>query len=295
MSMEPELYAWHLPPGQMRRRIVSIVALTCLTVLCAAGTVAMWRSGDSTAQALSKYLAVFGISWLFLLTLAIVPHLASLNLRPLRVGPINGEDSTIVSGSRTYFWLPQLFSSCYAAILLVAAWEVVAASAWDTYWHFVLLCAVLGVLFAISPILAVFNRVRPSKLVLTPDIIAHYGWSSRTELHWNDLNRVVTSVDPLPLDRRPLIDIAGMSGARWSHRYYLPFSIVRGKPNPLWTLDRPPHIGWITLECARFAVDRVALYRYLAFYAANPASRKELGTQSSVDRWRMVASGHDGI
>ncbi|MFD3506117.1 hypothetical protein [Nocardia sp. NPDC058666] len=286
--MQPELYAWHLPPRQLRRRIVLLAMVTCIAALCTIGTIAMWCSGDPMARTLSKYLAAFGASWFILLALAITPHLSSINRRPVRTGQIDGQDSTIVAGSRTYFWLTQALFACYAVMLLVAAVEIVAASAWNAYWHFILFCIGTGLVLAVLPILALFNRVRPSKLVLTPEIIAHCDWTSATELHWDDLDRVITSTVQLPMDRRPLINIVGLSGARWSHRYYMPYSIVRGKPNPLWTMDSPPHTGWITLECARFAVDRTALYRYLAFYAENPASRKELGTQSGLDRWHAT-------
>lgn len=275
---------WILPPGQTRRQIVSIVGLSALVALLAAISAAMWRSGDNTAVAAAKYIAIFAAGMACLLVVALTQYTQIFHRGDLRPGAAAGNTATIAPGSKIYFWAQQTTWLCFAATFLPAAYET-ATTAWRAYWHFVLILASIGTIATIPLAAALIGRIRPGKLLLTSSEIIHEGWSSRTRLLWDDVNRVRTSFDQVPI-----IDIVGLSGARWSSTYYLPHSYIAGRPNPFWNLDRPPHTGWIVLECPRFSVDRTVLVRFLNFYAENPRLRTELGTDSALERWRLLAS-----
>ncbi|MFJ2833949.1 hypothetical protein ACIO52_01155 [Nocardia sp. NPDC087230] len=243
----------------------------------------MWRSGDDTAVAVAKYVGIFAVGMGCLLVVAATQHFQVFHGDNLRSGADEGDAATTVPGSKTFFWAQQAMWFCYAILFLPAAYEI-ATTAWHEYWHLVIIFAGIGTFATIPLAAALAGRLRTGKLILTPRAIVHEGWSSRTRLLWEDVNRVRTS-----FERVPIIDIAGMSGARWSVSYYLPSPSIVGRPNPAWNLDRPPHTGWVVLECPRFSVDRVALYRYLDFYAENPELRDELGTDSALERWRLLA------
>ncbi len=274
---------WVFPAGQQRRQIVSAAGLSGPTALCAIISSMMWRSGDDTAVAVAKYVGVFAVGMGCLLVVAATQHFQVFHGGNLRSGADEGDAATTVPGSKTFFWAQQAMWFCYAILFLPAAYEI-ATTAWHEYWHLVIIFAGIGTFATIPLAAALAGRLRPGKLILTPRAIVHEGWSSRTRLLWEDVNRVRTS-----FERVPIIDIAGMSGARWSVSYYSPSPSIVGRPNPAWNLDRPPHTGWVVLECPRFSVDRVALYRYLDFYAENPELRDELGTDSALERWRLLA------
>ncbi|MFD8099402.1 hypothetical protein ACFV24_07685 [Nocardia fluminea] len=222
------------------------------------------------------------------LALALRPRSGPFFRRTVRLTREHEPAALIVPGSKVYFWLPQAICFCFATIFLLASYGI-ATSEEGVHWPLFVLFTTIGSAMIIPPVLAVTGRLRPEKLVLSTDSIVHHGWSSQTELYWNDINRLHASFNLQPLQQ--LLNIAGLSSARWSHRYYLPFSTISGKPNRLWNMDQLPHPRWIVIECPRFSVDSITLYRYLDFYIANPALRIELGEKSSIDRWHSIDSG----
>lgn len=276
---------WIFPSSRIRRLIFSVSGLAGLVLLCAFISTTMWRSGEETAVAVAKYVMIFAAGMLCLLLVAIAPQMKTLHRRSPHLSSDKRGNFTIVPGSLAYFWPLQAMWLCYAAIFIPAACEITAA-AWATHWHLALVFFGIG-LFATIPVLAsATGRLRPGRLILSPNEITYEGWSSRTRLRWNDVNRVRTSFEQVPI-----IDIAGMTGAQWSTSYYLPYPTIGGKPNPAWNLDRAPHTGWIILECPRFSVNRITLFEFLTFYAENPGSRVELGTEIALDRWRQLETG----
>lgn len=271
---------WIEPPGLARKRVVSIVFLTCLAILCATTAVLMWRSGDHAAHVVAKYVGLFG------LTMAVVVAMgAYTNLGPIRrpstvvSGSVDGKSATIVQGSVAHFVLYQLVWVCFATLFLMAGIEI-AAAAWRTHWPLALLFVGLGLCSASAPALALTGKLRRGRVVLTAEEIIHEGWSSQTRIPWDDISRVVAA-----FEQSPLIIIAGPPGARWSRRAMTPTISVGKEQRQIWMLDRPARTGSVILECTRLAVDGHRLYHFLTHYADNPAARAELGTSRALDLW----------
>ncbi|MFD3702832.1 hypothetical protein ACFWUP_06755 [Nocardia sp. NPDC058658] len=135
-------------------------------------------------------------------------------------------------------------------------------------------------------VLAAVGQLRPGKLVLSADSIIYHDWTSQVTLNWAEVNRLHASFNLQPQQR--LLNIAGISSAQCSHRYYRPFFKLSDNPSRLWNMGKSLHPNWIIVECPRLAVDSIALYRYLDFYIANPTLRAELGAESSTDRWHAI-------
>ncbi|MFC9894533.1 stage III sporulation AC/AD family protein [Nocardia sp. NPDC127579] len=268
---------WPGAAGQVRKRIVSAVGLCGLVVVCAVGALAMRRSGDAAAQAVSKYVALFGLALIFVLALGIIADLRIAHRSAVRTDRGHDIPATVVPGSSVYFGLYQAFWLCFATIFITAAVEI-AGAAWRTHWPLVVIFAGIGLFSGSAPALALTGRLRRGRIALTETEIIHYGWSSQSSLAWGDLLKVGTA-----FERAPLIIVTGVVGAE--PHYTTPSLKLNGKTKRLWQLDRLPLAGWIFIECPRFSVNGSMLYHYLTFYAENPAARAELGTASSVDRW----------
>ncbi|MBL1074295.1 hypothetical protein JK358_07785 [Nocardia sp. 2] len=261
---------------------MSIVFVGALVVLCAVLATAMWRSGDSTAQVASKYVALFGVTLLIVLALGVSadPRIAR------RAKPDSGHEgeapTTIVPGSTLRFGLFQALWVSFALLFLGAAAET-AAAAWQTHFVLVLVLIGLGVFAASAPALALAGRLRPGRIALTPGEIIYEGWSSRTSMRWED----VALVRPA-FERVPVIEIAGPDTTHWSS-YDLPPGVRLGaKPVRIWNLDPLRVAGRIVVECPRCPVDRNVLCEFLAFYAENPSARTELGTILALKRWQAL-------
>ncbi|MCA2206080.1 hypothetical protein [Nocardia rosealba] len=274
---------WVLSAAQARRSIVSIMGMVVLVVGPAVLGVVMWRSGDPTAVSVAKYVVIFAAAMFCLLIMASAPYLSIVFRNKPQLRQSGGVVVTVLPGSKIYFWAFQATWLCFALLFLPAAYQV-ADAGFGQYWHLVVIFGGIGAFATIPVVLSLIGAMRPDDVLLTPEVIIHEGWNSRTQLLWDDVNRVRTS-----FERLPIIDIAGMVGARWLHRYRIPYSTIMGRSNPAWNLDRPPHTGWIVLECPRFALEKSSLYRYLQFYAENPESRTELGTPTSLARWATLA------
>ncbi|GAB2632571.1 hypothetical protein [Nocardia goodfellowii] len=262
---------------------MSTVVLFGLVVLCAVGALAMWRSGDAAAQVVSKYVALFGLAMVFVLALGILADLRIAYRSAVRLDREHGIPATVVPGSSAYFGLYQAFWLCFATIFTAAAIET-AGAAWRTHWPLVVVFASIGLFSGSTPMLAVAGRLRRGRIAITETEIIHYGWSSQSSLGW-DFAKVGTA-----FERVPLIIVTGVAGTE--PRFTTPSLELNGKTRRLWQLDRLPLAGWIFLECPRYSVDGTTLFRYLTFYAENPAARAELGTASSVERWRAIEEGH---
>ncbi|MGM7646235.1 hypothetical protein ACSVDM_15130 [Nocardia sp. JW2] len=265
-----------------RKWVFSLACTVGLVALCAVIALGMWRSGDSVARAVSKYVGCFGISILFVVVLAVrgrIPGRAAV-----RVRSIEGSSITVVPGSGSYFWLFQGFWGCLAILGIGAAVEIGVGS-WRTHYPLALILGGMGVAAASVPALALAGRLRPGSLRLGPDEIVHRGFSSRTRLAWADVVRVSTSYDQVPV-----IEIAGPHAASWTFDFTIPKIGIGGKSVRIWSLDRDPYPGRMRLECPRFDTDPITLYRYLAYYTANPSARRELGSNASIERWHAVCS-----
>ncbi|MFD3594890.1 hypothetical protein ACFWU5_19370 [Nocardia sp. NPDC058640] len=281
---------WFIQPrGFARRRILSIFAISLLTILTTGISVSMLRSGDPTAVSASKYVILFGISMALALALALRPQSGPFFKRPVRIAKEGEQSLLIVPGSKLYFWLPQAMYLCFAMIFLLASYGF-ATSEEGVHWPLFIIFAALGSVLVIPLVLAATGELRPEKLVLSADSIVHHGWSSQTTLYWADVNRLHASFNLQPLQR--LLNIVGLSSAQWIHRYNRPFYKVSDNPSRPWNKNKMSHPGWIVVECPRLAVDSITLYRFLDFYVANPELRAELGTMSSVERWHSFDNAH---
>ncbi|MBA4858760.1 hypothetical protein [Nocardia farcinica] len=278
---ENEPFVWRSAHRGARKRAASIAALIGLVVLCFGIATAMWSSGDSSARAVSKYVAIFGIAMFATVMMGVWISVGRWRRGVVTIDMTKDTPATVVPGSVCFFGLYQLIWVCFALLFLGAAFEIAGAG---TAWPLAVLLACLGVGSASAPILALAGRLRPGRLVLTPDEIIHDGWSSRSRISWNEVLRVSAAVEQLPL-----IIITGVSGARWNHQSTTPVLPVGRRPQPIWSLDRAVRSGHLGLEPQRFGVNGSQLYRFLVHYADHPDCRTELGKPASLDRWRELA------
>lgn len=208
---------WLISDELVRKRIISMIALSCPAVLCVGIAGVMWRSGDHSAFVVSKYVALFGFT-----TIVVVAMGACTDFGPIRrastveLGSVDGKDANIIPGSAGYFIVYQLILVCFAVMFLSAGAET-AAAAWRTHRPLALLFTCLGLGSASAPALALVGKLRRGRIVLTSDEIIHDGWSSRTCLPWTDVSRVLTA-----FEQRLLLVITGSDGARGSHHATTP-------------------------------------------------------------------------
>lgn len=271
---------WPVLPRQARRRVVASIFACGFAVILAVIAWMMWRSGDSAANVVAKYVALFGFSWVLMIAMGLYADPRCQRRASVRSGLADGQLATVVPGSAVYFALFQAIWICHAISAYLAAAEI-AAAAWLSHWPAaVLLLLAAGTAAASAPALTVSGRLRPGGIALTPDGLVVRGWSSRTSLRWNEIAQVRCTFDQMPL-----LDIVGTATAHWHRHDLIPSITFRGTRKQIWMLDRPPHRSCLVLECPRLAVDRRKLYRFLAYYLETPSARAELGTHAALERW----------
>ncbi len=277
---------WFIEPrGFARRRILSTLGASILTILIAAISISMLSSGDPIVVNASKYAILCGISAALMLALAFRSRSAPLFKRSVRITTVREQPVVVVPGSKVYFWLPQGMYLCFVTIFLLASYGF-ATGTEGAKWAPVIIFLVLSSVLIVPLMLAITGQLRPEKLVLSANSIVHHGWSAQTTLDWNEINRLHPSFNLQPLQR--VLNIAGFSSAQYIHRYNRPFYKTSNNPIRLWKRAKLPHPNWIVIECPKLAVDSITLYRFLDFYIENPESRTELGTKSSIDRWHSI-------
>ncbi|MEV6359919.1 hypothetical protein [Nocardia asteroides] len=274
---------WPALPRQTRRRTVANIFACGLAALLAAIAWLIWRSGDSAAGVVAKYVALFGFSWVLMIVMGLFAEPWFQRRASVRSGLADGQPATVVPGSAMYFGLFQTIWISYAILAYLAAAEIAAAGSISHWPVAVLLLLAAGTAAASAPALTAAGRLRPGGIALTPDGLVVRGWSSRTTLRWTEITHLRCT-----FDRMPLLDIVGTPTTHW-HRHDLTPSITfRGTRRQIWMLDSPPHRSCVVLECPRFAVDRRKLHRYLTYYLENPSARPELGTHTALERWSRI-------
>ena len=223
-----------------------------------------------------KYCLLFGLT-MFLtaaLGIAIRSHRRDLTTA-VTVVKSHDVPVTQIAYSAVQFCLLVAVMLGMSAFLLTAAIEICVTRGDSSVSGALALIGICG-LFCSSFVLAVaFGRVRRGNLSLSAQGIVQRGWSFESRLDWGSIAGITPA-----FNGHPLILIIGYANVDWQRRYTA----------RIWRIDRLPPVPMIAVDCSKFDVDSLALYRYLRHYVETPGARVELGTPASITRARDANS-----
>ncbi|MCW4353573.1 hypothetical protein ONR57_09725 [Hoyosella sp. YIM 151337] len=259
------------PHPRTRKRDVAVLAILAAAV---PGSVVVGVIGLSDGR---PQVLAFGILIAVLFALAFVYHLLH-SARPQRcLGDISvtrnrdGEAVTRIRRSPVLFHL--------RTALMAGLTVLFTASAVDHYFAEEGTAAVLGTLIYIliavffgSYLLAVATRgLAPGYVDLSPHGIVNRGWSFEAHMPWRNVLTVQAEHDR----NHPQVLVIGDPERAWKHDY-----TVR-----LWRIDRLTVVPMLDIDTRKFRIPPEVLYQALSHYFDSADSRRELGTQASVDRF----------
>jgi hypothetical protein len=220
-----------------------------------------------------KYALLFAV--IFLLTALLGYWTRFRRGGDLRTVRFDDKPGTEVRYSSFAFWTQVVLIALLAAVFLLASvdfhlgipsGEVTAPQA------AVVVFGLIGLVLASPLALVAAGRLRPGKLVLSPQGIYQRGMTFSSFLPWESLAGVKAVYNG-----RPYVLLIAYSNAPWERQ-----QLVK-----LWKVDKLPPTPMIEVNCMSMAIDPDLLYWLLKFYVENPAARGELGTEDAVRRTRL--------
>ncbi|MFI6433216.1 hypothetical protein [Rhodococcus oryzae] len=255
-------------PRTDARSVASAVVISVVVLVAALVSVGSALEG---AGAAARYSLLFCLLMVLTMMFGMVFRGSTHRGQDIRTSSINGSAVTQIRYSALVFHLMTAMMATITALCGGGAIEIYLNTRGEGFPGASVIFGAIG-LFSASYLAAVLaGRLQRGSLMLSSDGIRQRGWSFESYLPWESVAGSTAVHHGFPETL-----VIAYSNALWERRY----------TTRLFRTDRLPLSPLIEIDTRQFAVDPVLLHHLVSFYANDPATRAELGTDAAITRAR---------
>jgi hypothetical protein len=255
-------------PRTDARFVASAIAISVAILAAALIAVGSALEGNGAA---ARYCLLFLLLMVLTVIFGVVFRGSTHRGQDIRTSSIDGAPVTQVRYSALVFQLMAALMATMAALCGGGAVEIFLNTRGEGFPGASIIFGAIGLFCGLYLVAVLTGRLQRGSLVLSPDGIRQRGWSFESYLPWAS----VAGATPVHHGFPETLVIA-YSNTVWKRRYTTRF----------FRTDRLPLSPLIEVDTRQFAIDPVLLHHLVSYYANNPETRAELGTDAAISRAR---------